>query len=131
MNSEPRIPQSKIKILLVEDHVATLTALARLLRLEGYIVYTADGYQAALDVVKTERIDLVVSDIDLWDGDGRHLLRELQKLQNLKGIAVTGFTLPSEVEEYREAGFAAVVPKPLEPSQITSAISQLTSPQIL
>ena len=104
---------------------------ARLIRSSGHIVHTADGYQAALDVAKRERIDLVVCDIGLWDGDGCDLLGDLQKLQQLKAIALTGFTLAEEVERYRDAGFAAVLRKPLKPLELASAIAQLTSAQTI
>jgi CheY-like chemotaxis protein len=112
---------------VVEDNGDTLFIFAKLLRMSGYTVHTADGYQAALDVAKREKIDVAICDIALWDGDGCDLLQELQKLQPLKAIAVTGFTLADEVENYRNAGFAAVFPKPVDPSQIVAAIAQLTS----
>jgi CheY-like chemotaxis protein len=112
-----------VSILLVEDDAPTLVASAKLLRMEGHIVHTADGYQAAIEVAGKERIDLAVCDIRLWDGSGNDLIKELQKLQPLKAIAITGFTLADEVEEYREAGFAAVLPKPLQYSQLQSAVA--------
>jgi CheY-like chemotaxis protein len=121
------IASQPVNILLVEDDLDTLTVYSRLLRMDGHIVHTADGYRAAMDVARRERVDLAVCDIRLWDGDGCDLLGELQKLQPMKAIAVTGFALPDEVEDYRAAGFTAVLPKPLEPSQLQSAISQLSS----
>ena len=114
-------------ILLVEDHADTLMAYSKLLRVDGHTVFTADGYQAAIDLVKKERIDLAVCDIALWDGNGCDLLKELQKIQKLKAIAVTGFTLADEVDNYRAAGFDAVLPKPLQLAQITLLISGLQS----
>ena len=119
------VARKAVTILLVEDNLDTLDAYSRLLRMDGHIVHTADGYQAALDVAKHERLDLAVCDIGLWDGDGCALLKELQELQSLKAIAVTGSTLPDEVDDYRAAGFAAVLPKPLIHSQIALAIAEL------
>jgi CheY-like chemotaxis protein len=115
----------------VEDHSDTLLVFAKLLRMEGYNVWTADGYQAALDVAKRERLDVAICDIALWDGNGCDLLRDLLKLQPLKAIAVTGFTLADEVDHYRNAGFAEVLPKPLDPSRIIAAIDRLTSQRFI
>jgi CheY-like chemotaxis protein len=98
---------------------------AKLLGRNGYNVRTADGYQAALDVAKRERLDVAVCDIALWDGDGCDLLRELLKIQTLKAIAVTGFALEDEVDRYRDAGFAEVLPKPIDVSQLVGAIEKL------
>jgi DNA-binding response OmpR family regulator len=118
---------NKLTVLVVEDHADALTALAKLLRMDGHTVYTADGYQAALDVAKKQKLDLALLDIALWDGDGCNLLRDLQKLQRLQAIAVTGFTLADEVAHYRDVGFAAVLAKPLGPSQLRFAISHIMS----
>jgi len=115
-----------ISILLVEDDIDTLRAYAKLLRSDGHTVYTADGYEAALDVAQRQRVDLAICDIGLWDGSGCDLLKELKKLQPMKAIAVTGFILPDEIEDYREAGFASVLPKPLQHSRLQSAVSELS-----
>jgi CheY-like chemotaxis protein len=118
------VPQA-INILVVEDDLDTLAVFSRLLRTDGYSVCTADGYQAAMDVAKKERVDLAVCDIGLWDGNGCDLLGELQKLHRLKAIAVTGLIADDEVERYREAGFAAVLAKPCQHSKLKSVISEL------
>ncbi len=114
------------RILLVEDDIDSLNIYAKMLRMNGHIVHTADGYQAAIEVAQRERVDLVVSDIGLWDGDGCDLLKDLQKRQPLKAIAVTGHTLATEAEDYRAAGFAAVLPKPIQRNQLETAISHLS-----
>ena len=116
-----------ISILLVEDNLTTLDASAKLLRKDGYIVHVAEGYQTALSVAKRERLDFAICDINLWDGDGCDLLRELRDIQPLQAIAVTGYTLPEETEHYRDAGFAVVLHKPTPHSEIISAISLLHS----
>ena len=109
----------------MEDHIDTLTSLARFIRSLGHHVFAADGYQAAIDLAKKERFDLAICDIALWDGNGCELLRNLRKIQDVKAIAVTGFTLTDEIEDYRAAGFSAVFQKPFSPPQIASAISQM------
>jgi two-component system OmpR family response regulator len=124
-------PQEEIlpkaaNILLVEDDNDSLNVYAKILRTSGHIVHTADGYQAALDVAHQERVDLVVCDIGLWDGDGCDLLKELQKLRPVKAIAVTGRSLADEAEDYRAAGFSAVLPKPIQNFELESAISRLS-----
>ena len=114
-------------ILIVEDNLTTLLALESALQNDGYIVHVADGYQTALQVAKGNRVDFAICDINLWDGDGCDLLTELQKLQSIKAIAVTGYTLPEETEHYRDAGFAAVLHKPVRHSEISSAIALMNA----
>jgi CheY-like chemotaxis protein len=122
---EEIVPKSAT-ILLVEDDNDSLKVYAKILRMSGHIVHAANGYQMALDVAQRERVDVVVSDISLWDGDGCDLLKELQKLRPLKAIAITGHTLAVEAEDYLEAGFSAVLPKPIQRSELESAIAGLS-----
>jgi len=122
---EEIVPKSAT-ILLVEDDIDSLKAYTKMLRMIGHTVLPADGYQAALDVAQHERVDLVVCDIGLWDGDGCDLLKELRKLQPLKAIAVTAHALEDEAEDYRAAGFSAVLPKPIQNSELEFAVSQLS-----
>jgi CheY-like chemotaxis protein len=117
---------ASMNILLVDDNLPTLASMARYLRDDGHQVYTADGYQSAMELGRREKFDLAVCDINLPDGDGCDLLRELLQTQALKGIAVTGYTMPGETEHYRDAGFAVVLHKPVHQGQISSAISLLT-----
>jgi DNA-binding NtrC family response regulator len=123
---EGAVPSPTISILLVEDDPSTLRAYAKLLSMDGHTVYTADGYQAALNVAKTERVEFAVCDINLWDGNGCDLLKELQKLRPMQAIAVTGFAAPDELQDYRDAGFAVALSKPVEVSALKSAVSQLS-----
>ena len=122
---EKKIVPQAVSILVVEDDLDTLAAYSKLLRTDGYLVSTADGYQAAMDVAKRERVDIAVCAIGLWDGDGCDLLSELRKLYRLKAIAVTGPIFDDEVAHCREAGFAAVLEKPCQHSQLKSGISEL------
>ncbi len=119
---KPLKPQA---ILLVDDNVTTLQACAKLLKDDGYVVHTADGYQSALAIAGTETLDVAICDINLRDGDGCDLLKELKLLQPMKAIAMTGYTLPEETEHYRDAGFGVVLRKPVHHTQITSAILAL------
>ena len=116
-----------MNILLVEDNATSLRAFETLLRSDGHIVHSAEGYQSALDLAKGVKVDLAICDINLWDGDGCDLLMELQKLQTMRAIAVTGYTLPEETEHYRDAGFDSVLRKPVDHSELAAAIARLTS----
>jgi CheY-like chemotaxis protein len=123
--AQQEIAPSAVNILLVEDQLDTLEACARLLRMDGHVVFTADGYRAALQVAEKEQLDLAICDIGLWDGDGCELLKQLRRLQPLNAIAVTGHTLEQEAAQYLDAGFAAVLWKPLQHSNLADAIFEL------
>src|SRR5204863_1634259 len=75
---EPRAEQSPTKradairhshrILLVDDHLDTSTALKRLLTRHGYIVTAARDMRSAMETAKQGKFDLLISDVGLPDG---------------------------------------------------------------
>jgi CheY-like chemotaxis protein len=101
------------RILVVDDDQQTLSAFVKLLRISGYYVRGADGYQYAIEAVEREDFDLLLSDIGLWDGDGCDLLQELKRKHRIEGIAVTGYNQPEDVQRCLDAGFITHVSKPV------------------
>ena len=101
------------KILLVEDHEATRSSLAHLLRRRGYVVVAVASKSAALHEAAQQQFGLVLSDIGLPDGDGFDLMRQLQKLHGLTGIALTGYGMEEDLARSSNAGFSAHLTKPI------------------
>ena len=74
-----RFPLVVTTVLIVDDRQMARCIASRLLSEEGFRVLEADGTQEALEVLGETRgrIDLVVLDIVLHDGDGVALAREI------------------------------------------------------
>jgi CheY-like chemotaxis protein len=86
-------PSGTETILLVEDHAELRSATQRLLRNRGYQVRTAGSVGEAWELISTmpRRPDLVMSDAQLPDGDGRDLLVALQaSLPGLRALLTSG-----------------------------------------
>jgi len=112
------------RLLLVEDHVETLRTFARVLRHKGFEVQEATTVSEALSAWKPG--DLLLSDIALPDGDGRDLMRKLAA-RGIPGIAISGFGTARDREEYRQAGFAESLVKPVEVEDVINAIGRVTA----
>lgn len=68
----------------------------------------AGSVKEAKELVMENEYDLVVSDIGLPDGDGWQLLQELkQRRPSLRGIAMSGFGMSTDIQRSRDAGFSA------------------------
>jgi two-component system, OmpR family, response regulator len=67
-----------MKILLVEDEPALLTAMQQYLEVEGYIVRTAANFGQASLALNDYAYDCIVLDIGLPDGNGLNLIRQLK-----------------------------------------------------
>ena len=111
-------------ILLVEDHEATRTTLSLLLTRRGYKVLTAASVAEARTAAKKEKIDLVVSDIGLPDGDGYVLMAELRDHFGLKGIALTGYGMEQDVARGKNAGFVSHLIKPVRVESLEKALAE-------
>ena len=114
-----------LHILLVDDHVETLTVLARLLERSGYSVDTARTYAEAVEAAARRRCDLLVSDVGLPDRSGLELMQELHARYPIRGIALSGYTEERDVIASREAGFARHLNKPVMFGDLLSAIREV------
>lgn len=114
-----------LRLLLVEDHEATLVVLARLLRRAGHHVDTAANVAEADDWAASSPYDLVISDIGLPDGTGIELMQRLRDGYGLRGIALTGYGMEEDQRLAYEAGFVAHLTKPVDFSQLRRVLMEL------
>jgi len=111
------------RLLLVEDHADTLRIFARILRHKGFEVQEASTISEAMSSWRPG--DFLLSDIALPDGDGRDLMRQLGA-RGIPGIAISGYGTAKDREEYKQAGFAESLVKPVDVGQLISAIGRVT-----
>jgi CheY-like chemotaxis protein len=109
------------RILLVDDNEDTLRVMARLLRLSGHQVVTADTMEAALHAA-SQPFDLLITDIGLPDGTGWDLMRTLRSRGPVRGIAISGFSMDDDVTRSTEVGFLQHLCKPVNPEELEQAI---------
>jgi PAS domain S-box-containing protein len=119
--------QSRMKILLVEDHGDTAHALVRLLTSRGYQVQTASTVAAGIEAIERGKFDLLVCDIGLPDGTGFQLLERVRGSCKTPALALSGFGMEEDVSKCKEAGFEAHLTKPVNFQKLEAAIWQLTS----
>jgi PAS domain S-box-containing protein len=116
-------PDSRRRILLVEDHKPTSTALTYLLTRRNYSVVIAGGVAEARTIASRENFDLLISDIGLPDGDGYELMIELHDRHQLIGIALSGYGMEEDVHRSQAAGFVTHLIKPVSVQALDRALS--------
>lgn len=116
---------SPLTILIVDDEELLLRSCARILEHEGYAVLKAGRGREALDVMRRQRPDIVLTDLMLPDVDGMTLLREAKKLDPaMLVIMITGFaTVDSSIEAIK-AGAYDYIPKPFTATQLQILIGR-------
>ena len=65
-------------LLIIDDDVNTLASLSRAFRLAGHEATVCDNAARALELVKTQRFDMVLSDVVMPGKDGLALLEDLK-----------------------------------------------------
>ena len=66
-------------VLFVDDDNGILNALKRVLRSEPYECLLADSGNKALEILEKERVDVIVTDLEMPEMDGFTLLAEVRK----------------------------------------------------
>lgn len=109
-------------VLLVEDHTDTRGVLGVLLNRCGCRTVTAKNFADAKSRLDEMRFDVLVSDLNLPDGDGLELVREAKQKHELKAIALTGRATPEERTAGLEAGFDFYLTKPIDYQELRNAL---------
>lgn len=121
----PAAMPEPMKILLVEDHAATLQAMARLLSSMGHHVTTAATCEQARLVASKAQFDFIISDLGLPDGSGLDLMRELSPQFAGRAIALSGYGMEADVKAAKDAGFAEHLTKPVRIAGLRAVIAQV------
>ncbi|MCK9409945.1 MAG: response regulator [Bacteroidetes bacterium] len=108
------------KILIVEDDNNIEQLVTFKLKNSGYDVYTAHNGQEALDFLKNNNVDLIVTDVMMPIMGGKELVMELKKNPKTKSIPtvmLTSRTLEKEIVEGFELGVEDYIKKPFSPQE--------------
>lgn len=118
-----------IKVLVVDDEADARLMMRRFL--EGYkaVVFTSGSAAEALDVIKREKLDVVVSDIGMPEKDGYELIRDLRSLGNgqsqIPAIALTAYARTEDRIKAINAGFQLHLAKPVEPAELLTVVASV------
>jgi len=103
--------------------------MKRMLERRGYEVTIAHSAEQAVEKVRTQEFDLLISDIGLPDRSGYELMQELRDSKGLRGIALSGFGMESDVIKARAAGFSDHLTKPINFERLEEVIHNLLEPE--
>ena len=113
------------KILVVDDDPVVRKSYDRVLSTsKGYAVITAENADQALQRLREQEYDLVVTDIKMPGMDGVALAERVRAQRPwLPVVIITGYGSADNEQRARSAGVAAFVRKPLTPESIESSAS--------
>ncbi len=125
--NEKRPETEKIKILSVEDNLENRTVITKFLN-NLFEVDDAVNAIQAIQKAKSEKYALILMDISL-DGaiDGRTAAKEIRKIsgyENVPIIAITGYALFADKEQFLREGFNGYLAKPYRKNQLIEIINE-------
>ncbi|MEE0969167.1 MAG: response regulator transcription factor [Clostridia bacterium] len=113
------------KILLVEDDKAIVANLTEFLNNEGYIVKSVSGQTAALKLLAEEKIELVLLDVSLAEGNGFATCKAIKAEYDIPVIFLTASGDEFSTVTGFELGADDYIPKPFRPRELVSRIKNV------
>jgi DNA-binding response OmpR family regulator len=113
-------------VLIIEDEVDIRSFIARVLELEGYNVLEASDGTRGMEIIRENKIALVLLDLRLPGPDGWSVLREIKHNPELAGIPVVVITAIAETIQRKKTlrmGATSYLVKPLSARSLSLAIA--------
>ncbi len=123
----------KKKTILVVDNGETMReTLTKILEREGYQVLTAGDGQAALEVIREHKVNVIISDVCMPRMDGPKLLKATKAiLPDIEIILMTGHgKMEMGIEALKDGAFD-FIQKPFTKLAITKAVKQALEKQAM
>lgn len=121
------------KILVIDDDVPTLEIMELLLRKIGMEPLMVQSGPEALDVLRTQSVDLIILDVMMAPVDGWQLLDILKADDSFRKIPILLFTAkyvwPEETERYGSK-VEGILHKPISLDELQKAVEQVLNPAV-
>ena len=113
------------KILIADDDPTILSLLNKILLSKGYEVQLAENGSVAEKLLKSEKFDLLISDIKMEPVDGMQLLKRTRQMRPHIGvIMLTAYaTVATAVEAMKEGAFD-YIPKPFKIDELLATVKR-------
>ncbi|MEI7816417.1 MAG: response regulator [Desulfuromonadales bacterium] len=116
----------KKRILVVDDEENARVALSKILVHDGYEVASASNGLEALNYLRSNEVELIITDLNMPEMDGLKFLRELNRSHPASNVIM--ITAYGEVESYLEAmtlGAFEYINKPVRYIELKKVIGKI------
>jgi CheY-like chemotaxis protein len=102
-------------VLVVDDNPSMAKTLADILNFEGFEVHAAYSGAEALEILGSQPVDILLTDVVMPDMNGVELYRETRKNHpNLVTILMTAYAADDIIQQGLAEGIKTVLTKPLD-----------------
>jgi nitrogen-specific signal transduction histidine kinase/CheY-like chemotaxis protein len=119
-----------VRVLVVDDDADARELVRHILAGQRAEVVVAATVARALEVMRSQRVDVLVSDLAMPEGDGYDLIRAVRELPTQYGgrvpaVALSALVRPAERERALAAGYNVHLPKPVDAVVLASVVGKL------
>jgi DNA-binding NtrC family response regulator len=112
-------------LLVVDDEVELMLALCDALTDEGFRAVGVTTPDEALNLLRRDAFDVLLTDLMMPDTDGIQLLRAAHEIdQNMVVVVMTGLATDQTAAEALQVGALDYVPKPFRLQQVMSVLGR-------
>ncbi|AUN17388.1 two-component system response regulator [Clostridium botulinum] len=112
-------------ILLVEDNMSLNRGIQFSLMKEGYNVIATDSMKESQQKLKKEKVDLIILDINLPDGNGFDYCLDIRKTSNIPIIFLTALDSEIDVVNGLDMGADDYITKPFRLRELISRVNAI------
>ncbi len=116
---------SNSSILIVDDNLSNLQLIGKLLAFTGYKVTLTESGEAALEIIRNDKPDLILLDLVMPGMDGLEVCKKLKNKSetcNIPVIFCTGNSELKDIEKCFDAGGDDYTTKPIESHLVLNRI---------
>lgn len=117
----------KIKVLLLDDEPIVAVRVKSSLEFSGFYVDSFISSQEAIDKMKIEKYDILITDLKMSNPDGMEVLQIAKDIQpDIKAVVITGFATNQTAEVARQRGAVEFIAKPFKMSQLKKILNVIS-----
>lgn len=124
--------EDKKMILVVEDEKPLRIALCNLLQDEGFCILEAEDGKIALELMRDNRPNLIITDLKMPKVDGMKLLKRIKEMdQSLPVIVITAYGTSSTAIDAMKHGAYDYITKPFDLDEVLLTVKRALSHEAL
>ena len=126
------LEEQEISIIIVEDDTTNRESLAKVFKREKFRVLTASGGKEALDILRKEPVNLILTDLMMDEMDGLALLKAAKTIvPEVEVVLMTAYgTIEKAVEAMKEGAYDFIA-KPFKRINIIKVVRKALEKQLL
>ena len=119
-------------ILIAEDSSVILNLTRKILELQNYNIIAAKNGSEVMKTIEKQDVDGILMDLNIPGKDGMTCTREIRnnpdpKISSIPIIAVTGNANNYSMDDFKQAGINAYLPKPVDFDMLVQTVKQYIS----